>query len=68
MARNEIVAYARQEKFDELLFWDKDVLAEEHGVNVTANAMMRLLGHDVDIVCAPVQQPPSGNPLAHPHH
>ena len=26
MARNEIVAYARQEKFDELLFWDKDVL------------------------------------------
>ena len=53
MARNEIVAYARQEKFDELVFWDKDVLAEDHGANVTANAMMRLLSHDVDIVCAP---------------
>mgnify|MGYP003703841835 CR=1 FL=1 len=53
MARNEIVAYAREQKFDELVFWDKDVLAEQHGQNVTPNAFMRLLGHDVDIVCAP---------------
>lgn len=53
MARNEIVAYARSAKFDELLFWDKDVVADQNGENVTASAMMRLLGHDVDIVCAP---------------
>ena len=53
MARNEIVAYAREQKFDELVFWDKDVLAEQHGENVTAGALMRLFGHDVDIVCAP---------------
>ena len=53
MARNEIVAYAREQKFDELIFWDKDVLAEQHGQNVTPNAFMRLLGHDVDIVCCP---------------
>ena len=53
MARNEIVGYARQHKFDELVFWDKDVLAEEHGENMTAGAMMRLLGHTSDIVCCP---------------
>jgi len=53
MARNEIVGYAREQKFDELIFWDKDVLAEDHGANVTAGALMRLIGHDVDIVCAP---------------
>lgn len=53
MARNEIVAYAREQKFDELLFWDKDVLAEQNGQNVTAGAVMRMLKHDKDIVCAP---------------
>lgn len=53
MARNEIVAYARGEKFDELVFWDKDVLAEQHGQNVTASALVRLLGHNEDVVCAP---------------
>ena len=53
MARNEIVAYARSQKFDELIFWDKDVLADDHGNNVTAGALMRLIGHDKPIVCAP---------------
>ena len=50
-ARNELVAYAFQHKFDELIFWDKDVLAEQHGEDVTSGAIMRLLGHDVDMVC-----------------
>lgn len=53
MARNEIVAYARELKFDELVFWDKDVLAEQNGENLTAGALIHLLKHDVDIVCAP---------------
>lgn len=53
MARNEIVAYARDARFDELIFWDKDVLAEQHGQNVTGSALMRLIGHDKDFVCAP---------------
>lgn len=50
-ARNELVAYAFQHNFDELIFWDKDVLAEQHGEDVTAGAIMRLLSHDVDMVC-----------------
>ena len=53
MARNEIVAYAREQKFDELVFWDKDVLAEQNGENMTAGAFMRLIGHKHPIVCAP---------------
>lgn len=51
-ARNELVAYAFEHKFDELVWWDKDVLAEQHGEDVTAGALLRLLKHDVDIVCA----------------
>jgi hypothetical protein len=50
-ARNELVAYAFQHKFDELIFWDKDVLAEQLGEDVTSGAIMRLLSHDVDMVC-----------------
>jgi len=50
-ARNELVAYAFEHNFDELIFWDKDVLAEQHGEDVTAGALMRLLSHDVDMVC-----------------
>lgn len=53
MARNELVAHAREGKFDELIFWDKDVVADDEGENVTAGAIVRLLSHDVDVVCAP---------------
>lgn len=53
MARNELVAHARDGKFDELIFWDKDVVADDEGENVTAGAIVRLLSHDVDMVCAP---------------
>ena len=53
MARNELVAHAREGKFDELIFWDKDVVADDEGENVTAGAIVRLLSHDVDMVCAP---------------
>jgi hypothetical protein len=52
IARNEIAAYAMQEKFDELIFWDKDVLAQRDGEDVTSSALMRLIGHDRDIVTA----------------
>jgi hypothetical protein len=51
-ARNELVAYALEHRFDEIIWWDKDVLAEQHGEDVTAEAILRLLKHDVDIVCA----------------
>jgi hypothetical protein len=53
MARNELVAHAREQKFDEIIFWDKDVTAEMDGDNVTASAIMRLVSHDKDFVCAP---------------
>lgn len=53
MARNELVAHAREQKFDELIFWDKDVTAELNGENVTSGAIMRLVSHDKDFVCAP---------------
>jgi len=52
IARNEIAAYAVEQKFDELIFWDKDVLAMRNGEDVTASALMRLIGHDRDIVTA----------------
>ena len=50
IARNEIAAYAIENNFDELIFWDKDVLAQRNGTDVTDSALMRLIGHDVDIV------------------
>ena len=50
IARNEIAAYAIDNKFDELIFWDKDVLAQRNGADVTDSALMRLIGHDKDIV------------------
>lgn len=50
-ARNEIVAYAFEHKFDEIIWWDKDVLADNDGINQTAGAIVRLLNHDVDMVC-----------------
>ena len=52
IARNEIAAYAIEQKFDELIFWDKDVLAQRDGEDVTAGALMRLMSHDKDIVTA----------------
>jgi hypothetical protein len=52
IARNEIAAYAMQEKFDELIFWDKDVLAQRDGEDVTSSALLRLISHDRDIVTA----------------
>jgi len=52
IARNEIAAYAVEQRFDELIFWDKDVLAQRNGEDVTASAIMRLISHDVDIVTA----------------
>ncbi len=52
IARNEIAHYAVEQKFDELIFWDKDVLAQRNGEDVTASALMRLIGHDRDIVTA----------------
>ncbi len=52
IARNEIAAYAVEQKFDELIFWDKDVLAMRNGEDVTGSALMRLIGHDRDIVTA----------------
>ena len=52
IARNEIAHYAVEQKFDELIFWDKDVLAMRNGEDVTASALMRLIGHDRDIVTA----------------
>ena len=52
IARNEIAAYAVEQKFDELIFWDKDVLAQRNGEDMTASAIMRLIGHDRDIVTA----------------
>lgn len=51
MARNEIAQYAVDAKFDELIFWDKDIQADIDGVNQTAGAIMRLMSHDKDIVC-----------------
>jgi hypothetical protein len=51
MARNEIASYALEQKFDELVFWDKDIQADVDGINQTAGAMVRLFSHDVDIVC-----------------
>lgn len=51
MARNELANYALDNRFDELVFWDKDVTAEVDGVNQTTSALVRLLTHDVDIVC-----------------
>ena len=50
IARNEIAAYAIENNFDELIFWDKDVLAQRNGLDVTDSALMRLIGHDCDIV------------------
>lgn len=50
IARNEIAAYAIENKFDELIFWDKDVLAQRNGEDVTDSALMRLMSHDCDIV------------------
>jgi hypothetical protein len=52
IARNEIAHYAVEQKFDELIFWDKDVLAMRNGEDVTAAALMRLISHDRDIVTA----------------
>jgi hypothetical protein len=52
IARNEIAAYAIDQKFDELIFWDKDVLAQRDGEDVTSSALMRLMSHDRDIVTA----------------
>jgi len=52
IARNEIAHYAVEQKFDELIFWDKDVLAQRNGEDVTASALMRLISHDRDIVTA----------------
>jgi len=53
VARNELAHYAIEQGFDEMVFWDKDVLAEdEEEKNVTAGAVLRLLEHDVDFVCA----------------
>ena len=52
VARCELAYYAMQNKFDEVIFWDKDVVAEdENHKNVSAGAIMRLLSHDVDFVC-----------------
>ena len=51
-ARNELAHYAVQQGFDEVVFWDKDVVCEQDGENLTAGAVLRLLKHDVDIVCA----------------
>jgi hypothetical protein len=51
MARNEIAHYAIENKFDELVFWDKDVMADVDGINQTGGAIVRLLSHNVDIVC-----------------
>jgi len=50
-ARNELVAHARRNQFDELVFWDKDLLCEQEGKDVTSGAMIRLLSHNVDMVC-----------------
>jgi len=50
IARNEIAAYAIENNFDEVIFWDKDVLAQRNGADVTDSALMRLIGHDKDIV------------------
>lgn len=50
-ARNEIVTYALDNKFDELIFWDKDVQADIDGRNQTAGAILRLISHDEDMVC-----------------
>lgn len=50
-ARNEIVAYAMEHKFDEIIWWDKDVIADTDGRNQTAGAIIRLINHDVDMVC-----------------
>ena len=52
IARNEIAHYAVEQKFDELIFWDKDVLAMRNGEDVTGSALMRLISHDRDIVTA----------------
>ena len=50
-ARNEIVGYAFDHKFDEIIWWDKDVVADVDGNNQTAAALLRLMAHDVDMVC-----------------
>lgn len=53
VARNELADHAIKNGFDELVFWDKDVLAEDElDKNVTSGALVRLLEHDVDMVCA----------------
>lgn len=50
-ARNEIVAYAMEHKFDEIIWWDKDVIADADGRNQTEGAIIRLINHDADMVC-----------------
>lgn len=44
-ARNEEVYYARQNKYDEILWWDADL-------KPTDDQFTRILAHDEDIVCA----------------
>ena len=44
-ARDEIAAYLYQQKFDEILFWDKDL-------QPSIAQVVRLCSHDVPIVCA----------------
>lgn len=51
MARNQLAAYAIEKNFHELIFWDKDVVAQTDGQNTTVSAIMRLISHDVDMVC-----------------
>jgi len=51
VARSEIAAYALKHKFDELIFWDKDVHSVQEGKDNTASAIMRLVDHDADFVC-----------------
>lgn len=54
VARNDCVGYAREMKFHELVFWDKDIRAEDaSGNDITAAALVRLMEHDLDFVCAP---------------
>lgn len=50
-ARNELVEHALKHKFDEVVFWDKDVLLESAGEDLTSGAFMRLISHDKDMVC-----------------
>lgn len=52
IARCEIALHAMEERFDELIFWDKDVVAERNEEDVTTAAFLRLMSHDRDIVTA----------------